>query len=104
MNSLTGTKQQTFMQGPSCLGAHLFLGFFSWIAAFKIDFQKEVDPWCVYKPRILACDGTHTGVSVRNRKLEKPVTMPDIKGTVTCWCNKTSEIPVQEVPEEAEAK
>ena len=46
MNSLTGTKQQTFIQGPSCLGTHLFLGFFSWIAAFKIDFQKEVDPWC----------------------------------------------------------
>ena len=28
---------------------------------------------------ILACDGTHIGVSVRNMKLEKPVTMPDIK-------------------------
>ena len=27
----------------------------------------------------MACDGTHIGVSVRNMKLEKPVTMPDIK-------------------------
>ena len=63
-------------------GNTLFLVFFSWIAAFKIDFQKEVDPWCEYKPRILACAGTHIGVSVRNMKLEKPVTMPDIKDCV----------------------
>ena len=27
----------------------------------------------------MACDGTYIGVSVRNMKLEKPVTMPDIK-------------------------
>ena len=28
MNSLAGIKQQTFIQGPSCLSTHLFLGFF----------------------------------------------------------------------------
>ena len=65
--------------------------FFSWIAACKIDFQKEVDPWCEYKPRILACDGTHIGVSVRNMKLGKPATMPDIKDGALKPMHKTGD-------------
>ena len=40
--------------------------FFGWLAAFKIDFRKEIDPWCSYNPEVLACDGTHIGVSLRN--------------------------------------
>ena len=51
--------------------------FFGWLAAFKIDFRKEVDPWCSYNPEILASDGTHIGVSLRNMKLDKPITSPD---------------------------
>ena len=51
--------------------------FFGWLAAFKIDFRTEIDPWCEYKPEILACDGTHIGVSVRHMNLDKPITLPD---------------------------
>ena len=79
-NELTRRYQTTNIHsGPFMSGNTFISWFFSWIAAFKIDFQKEVDPWCEYKPKILACDGTHIGVSVQNMKLEKPVTMPDIK-------------------------
>ena len=79
-NELTCRYQTTNIHsGPFMSGNTFISWFFSWIAAFKIDFQKEVDSWCEYKPKILACDGTHIGVSVRNMKLEKPVTMPDIK-------------------------
>ena len=42
---------------------------FGWLSGFQIDFQKEVDPWCKYTPKLLACDGTHIGVSVRNINL-----------------------------------
>ena len=51
--------------------------FFGWLAAFKTDFRKEIDPWCSHNPEILACDGTHIGVSLRNMKLDNPVTSPD---------------------------
>ena len=51
--------------------------FFAWLAAFKIDFRKEVDPWCGHKPETLACDGTHIGVSLRQMNLRNPVTSPD---------------------------
>ena len=50
--------------GPFMSGNTFISWVFSWIAAFKIDFRKEVEPWCEYKPKILACDGTHIGVSV----------------------------------------
>ena len=52
-----------------------------WIASFKIDFWKEVDPWCHNNPRMLACDGTHIGVSVRNMHLDPAVTKNDDKET-----------------------
>ena len=51
--------------------------FFGWLSAFKIDFRKEIDPWCEHDPEILACDGTHIGVSLRQMKLDKLVTRPD---------------------------
>ena len=54
--------------------------FFSWMSAFKIDFRKEVDPWCLYNPKMLACDGTHIGVSVRYQKIANPVTKVDLPG------------------------
>ena len=43
----------------------------------QIDFRKEVDPWCKYNPKTLACDGTHVGISLRYLKLESPVTAHD---------------------------
>ena len=44
--------------------------FLAWLAAFKIDFRKEVDPWCGH-------DGTHIGVSLRQMNFRNPVTSPD---------------------------
>ena len=43
----------------------------------NIDFRKEIDPWCEYNPKILVCDGTHVGISLKNLKLANPVTAPD---------------------------
>ena len=51
--------------------------FFCWLSAMKIDFRKEIDPKCGHDPKILACDGTHIGVSTRNLNLQHPVTAPD---------------------------
>ena len=51
--------------------------FFGWLSAFKIDFRKEIDPYCGYDPKILACDGTHIGVSLRHLRLDNPVTKAD---------------------------
>ena len=53
--------------------------FFGWISAFRIDFRREVDPWCKDKPKMLACNGTYIGISMGNMKLNKPVTEPDLK-------------------------
>jgi hypothetical protein len=50
---------------------------FSWLVSFKIDFRKEIDPKCGYDPKLLACDGTHIGVSVKHLRLDHPVTAPD---------------------------
>ena len=52
--------------------------FFGWLSNMKIDFRKEVDPECSYKPQILACDGTHIGVSMKHMKLENPTTKKDV--------------------------
>ena len=41
MNSVTGTKQQTFIQGPSCLGTHLFLGFFHGLQPSRLTSEKK---------------------------------------------------------------
>ena len=51
--------------------------FFGWLSAFRIDFRKHIDPWCAYKPEILACDGTHIGVSLKHLDLTRSVTSPD---------------------------
>ena len=55
--------------------------FVKWIFAgmgsMKIDFRKEVDPWCKYEPKLLACDRTHVGVSIKHMKLNNPVTAVD---------------------------
>lgn len=52
---------------------------FSWIVSHKIDFRKEIDPYCGYDPKLLACDGTHIGVSVKHLKLDPPITKPELE-------------------------
>ena len=56
--------------------------FFGWLSAFKIDFHKEIDPYCGHDPKILACDGTHIDVSLRHLQLDNPVTKADIDDKV----------------------
>ena len=75
----THTNPQPFMAVKTFIG-----WFFGWLSAFKIDFRKEIDPFCGYNPRVLVCDGTHIGVSLRHLKLEKPVTKPD-KQDIIPW-------------------
>ena len=72
-------QTNNIMAGPFMSTPTFVAWFFGWLAAFKIDFRKDqVDPWCKYNPKILACDGTHIGVSIKNMQLEKPVTRPDV--------------------------
>ena len=51
--------------------------FFGWLSAFRIDFRKHIDPFCGHDPKILACDGTHIGVSIKHLNLDKAVTRND---------------------------
>ena len=39
--------------------------FFSWAAALPFDFKEDIDPWCRHSPKMLAGDGTHVGVTLR---------------------------------------
>jgi hypothetical protein len=50
--------------------------FFSWAAAFKLDFRQDVDPFCKHSSKVLACDGTHVGVSLRKLSIT-PVEQPE---------------------------
>ena len=40
-----------------------------------------MDPWCRHKPKIIAGDGTHIGVDVKNLNLDKSVQKVDDKDT-----------------------
>ena len=75
---MTNYYRTTHSNPQPFMAVKTFIGwFFGWLSAFKIDFRKEIDPFCGYNPRVLACDGTHIGVSLRHLKLEKPVTKAD---------------------------
>ncbi|MCG8621712.1 MAG: hypothetical protein MJE68_06895 [Proteobacteria bacterium] len=78
------TRYQTNQcPGYQFLSGNTFVGyFFSWLAAFKIDFRKHIDPKCGYNPKVLACDGTHIGVSAKHLNLEHAVTKPDLDYTL----------------------
>ena len=91
--------------------------FFRWIASFKTDFCKEIDPRHCYNLRMLACDGTHIGVSVRNMWLDPVVTTHDDKDNLEVSSQKkqqvntlgqdsleTHALPSREIPEEIETK
>lgn len=51
--------------------------FFSWIIRMGIDFRQEICPVCKYDPPVLACDGTHIGVSLKQQRLPEPITKPE---------------------------
>ena len=44
----------------------------------KIDFRQNIDPQCGHDPPMLACDGTHIGVSIMNMDLERSITGIDL--------------------------
>ncbi len=73
-------QEKTRTYQTTTLGSHNFVSpktwvkaFFAWVASHAIDFWKEVDPWCKHDPKVLACDGTHIGVSVRQLALDPPL-------------------------------
>ena len=52
-------KYQTtnILAGPFMSPNTFIKWFFSWIAAFKLDFWKEIDLWCQYTPKMLPVMG-----------------------------------------------
>ena len=59
---------------PSFMSPNTFINwFFAQLASMKINFRKHIDPQCGHDPKILACDGTHIGVSIMNMDLQKTV-------------------------------
>ena len=80
-NEMTRRYQTTNIMAGPFMSPNFISCFFCWISAFKIDFRKVHNPWCGSKPPILACDGTHISISIRNMKLERPVTDPDLPDT-----------------------
>lgn len=49
---------------------------FAWLANKNIDFRQHIDPYCSYDPKVLACDGTHVGPSLRTISMQ-PIETPD---------------------------
>ena len=88
-NKMTRRYQTTNILAGPFMSPNIFIKwFFTWLAAFKIDFRKEVDPWCGHKPEMLACDGTHIGVSLRQMNLRNLVTIPDPTLPVLDTCHQ----------------
>lgn len=81
VNEMTRQYQTTHQQCRSFMSPKTFIKwFFAWLAAMKIDFRLHVDPYCGYNPKVLACDGTHIGVSVKHQRLTNPITAQDLEG------------------------
>ena len=77
-NEVTRVYQTTNIFVAKFMSPTTFISWiFAWMSAFKVDFREEIDPWCKHNPAMLACDGTHIGVSVRLANLENPVTAVD---------------------------
>ena len=78
-NEMTRQYQSTSSHlAAPFMGTNTFVKWiFAWMGSMKIDFRKEVDPWCEYEPKLLACDGTHVAVSIKHMKLNNPVTATD---------------------------
>ena len=77
---MTAVYKSTNPNSAPFVSNHTFLDlFFSWIVRMGIDFRLEVDPWCGHDPEVLACDGTHIGVSVKLQRLTDPITKPELE-------------------------
>ena len=64
---------------PHFMSPNTFINwFFAWLASMKIDFKQHINPQCGHDPPMLACDGTHIGVSIMNMELERTVTGIDL--------------------------
>ena len=78
VNEMTRQYNTTHPLCRSFMSTNTFIKwFFAWMASMKLDFRAHVDPYCRYNPKVLACDGTHIGVSVKHQRLH-PVTTPDL--------------------------
>ena len=76
---MTGLYKTTNPNSAPFVSVHTFLElFFSWVVRMGIDFRLEIDPWCGHDPEVLACDGTHIGVSLKLQKLTDPITKPEL--------------------------
>ena len=71
--------------GPFLSNKSFISLFFCYLVCHRIDYRQQVDPWCKHDPSVLACDGTHIGVSIKNLRLTEPITKPDLEDQV---CNK----------------
>ena len=77
-NEMTRKYRTTNVLSAPFMSPNTFVKWiFGWMGSMQIDFRKHVDPWCKYKPKILACNGTHIGVSMRQMNLTAPVTKAD---------------------------
>ena len=70
-------KTTNVLAAPFMSSNTFVIWVFAWVESMKIDFREQIDPWCKYEPKLLACDGTHIGVSMKNMKLASPVTITD---------------------------
>ena len=74
-NQMTWVYKTTYSDAQAFMSVKTFIGwFFGWLSVFKIDFRKKINPFCGHNPKILACNGTHIGVSLRHLRLDHPVT------------------------------
>ena len=55
--------------------------FYSWAAAFGIDFRKHADPFCKADPKVVAGDGTHIGITLRRVNVT-PISDPETEDVV----------------------
>ena len=54
-NEMTRVYKTTHSNAQAFMSVKTFIGcFFGWLSAFKIDFCKEIDPFCRHNPKI--CD------------------------------------------------
>jgi len=56
--------------------------FFSWAGRMNIDFRAHIDPWCGRCPPVIAGDGTHIGLALRNLHIDpidKSTTTGEVK-------------------------
>ena len=85
-NQMTHVYKTTYSDAQAFMSVKTFIGcFFGWLSAFKIDFRKQIDPFCRHNPKILVCDGTHIGVSLRHLRLDHPVTKCDREDVQVPW-------------------